>query len=77
MIDSILSFNTLTTAAQIHVHKVSDAIQRSHPLFVPFFSCPQSFPASGSLSMNQFFASGGPSIGVSASALVLPMNIQD
>ena len=37
----------------------------------------QSFPASGSLQMSQFLASGGQSIGVSASASVLPMNIQD
>ena len=44
---------------------------------IPFTSCPQSFPASGSLPMSQFFASGGQSIGVSASASVLPMNIQD
>ena len=41
------------------------------------FSCLQSFPASGSFQMNQLFASGGQSIGVSASASVLPMNIQD
>ena len=40
------------------------------------FSCLQSFPASGSFPMSQFFASSGQSIGVSASALVLPMNIQ-
>ena len=44
---------------------------------VPFFSCPQSFPTSGSFQMSQFFTSGGQSIGVSASASVLPMNIQD
>ena len=44
---------------------------------VPFFSCPQTFPASGSFQMSQFFASGGQSIGASASASVLPMNIQD
>ena len=44
---------------------------------VPFSSCPQSFPASGSFPMSQLFASGGQSIGVSASASVLPMNIQD
>ncbi|MDK6637431.1 hypothetical protein QP221_10230, partial [Streptococcus mitis] len=43
---------------------------------LPLF-CPQSFPASGSLQMSQLFASGGQSIGVSASASVLPMNIQD
>ena len=44
---------------------------------VPFSSCPQSFPASGSFQMSQLFASGGPNIGVSASASVLPMKIQD
>ena len=43
----------------------------------PFSSCPQSFPSSGSFPMSQFFASGGQSIGVSVSASVLPMNIQD
>ena len=45
----------------------------------PFSSSPQSFPASGSFLVSQFFASGGQSIGVSvsASASVLPMNIQD
>ena len=43
----------------------------------PISSCPQSFPASGSFPVSQFFASGGQSIGVSASASVLPMNIQD
>ena len=44
---------------------------------VPFSSCPQSFPASGSFQMNQFFTSGGQSIGVSASTSVLPMNTQN
>ena len=44
---------------------------------IPFSSCPRSFPASGSFQMSQFFTSGGQSIGVSASASVLPMNIQD
>ena len=44
---------------------------------VPFLSCLQSYPASGSFQMIQFFASGGQSIGVSFSASVLPMNIQD
>ena len=44
---------------------------------VPFSSCFQSFPASGSFQMSQFFALGGQSIGVSASASVIPMNIQD
>ena len=44
---------------------------------VPFSSCPQSFPASGSFPMSQLFASWGQSTGVSASASVLPMNTQD
>ena len=44
---------------------------------VPFCSCPQSLPASGSFPMSQLFAWGGQSIGVSASASVLPMNIQN
>ena len=44
---------------------------------VPFSSCPQSLPASGSFPMSQLFTRGGQSIGVSASASVLPMNIQD
>ena len=44
---------------------------------IPFSSCPQSFPASGSFLMNQLFASRGQSIGVSASTSVLPMNTQD
>ena len=44
---------------------------------VILFSCPQSFPASGSFPMSQLFTSGGQSIKVSASASVLPMNTQD
>ena len=44
---------------------------------IPFSSCLQSFPASGSFQMSQLFTSGGQSIGVSASASLLPMNIQD
>ena len=55
--------------------------QWCHPTFsfstIPFSSCPQSFPSSGSFQMSQFFASGGQSIGVSASISVLPMKIQD
>ena len=55
--------------------------RRCHPTIsssvVSFSSLLQSFPASGSFQMSQFFTSGGQSIGVSASALVLPMNIQD
>ena len=47
------------------------------PSVIPFSSCPQSFPASGSFQMSKLFASGGQSIGVSASTSVLPMNTQD
>ena len=64
----------LPELAETHVHRVGDAIQPSHPLLSP---SPQSFPASGSFQMSQFFASGGQSIRVSASASVLPINIQD
>ena len=51
----------------------------NHPIFpfVPFSSCLQSFPSSGSFPMSQFFASCGQNSGVSASVSVLPMNIQD
>ena len=53
----------------------------SHPTIsssvIPFSSLLQSFPASGSFPVRQFFASGGQSIDISASASVLPMNIQD
>ena len=65
----------LPESTQTHVHWVSDAIEPSYPV-VPFFSCPQSFPASGSFQMSQLFASGGQSIGVSASTSVLPVNTQ-
>ena len=55
--------------------------QWCHPIIsssvVPFLSCLQPFPASGYFQMSQFFASGGQSIGVSASTSVLPMNIQN
>ena len=44
---------------------------------VPFSSCLQSFPTSGSFQMSQFFSWGGQNIGVSASASILPMNIRD
>ena len=57
-----------------HAYWVSDAIQ---PSSVVPFSCPQSFPASGSFQRSQLFASGGQSIGVSGTKSVLPVNIQD
>ena len=64
--------------AQIHVHRVGDAIQPSH---YSSSTSPPAFhlahPASESFPKSQLVASGGPSIGVSASASVLPLNIQD
>ena len=51
---------------QTHVHQVSDAIQPSHPLVIPFSSCPQSLPASESFPMSQLFPWCGQGIGVSA-----------
>ena len=68
----------LPELAQNHVHWVGDNI---HPTIsssvIPFSFCLQSFPTSGSFPVSQFFESGGQSIGASASASVLPMNIQD
>ena len=68
--------------AQTHVHPVGDAFQPSQPLVIsspPAFNVPafQSVLTSGSFPISQFFASGGQRIGASASASVLPMNIQD
>ena len=66
----------LPELAQIHVHWVGDAIQPSHPLSSP---SPPVFNLSqhqGLFPLSQLFASGGQSIGASASASVLPVNIQ-
>jgi len=65
----------LPELAQTHVRGVGIAIQPSHPV-VPFSSCLQPFPASGPFPLSQPFASDGQSIGASASASGLPMNIQ-
>ena len=59
--------------AQVHVHRIGDAAQLTHPV-IPFSSCLQSFPASESFPMSRLFASSGQSTGASAS--VLPMSIQ-
>ena len=66
----------LPDSTQTHVHWVSDAIQPSHPPSSPS-PLALNLPVSGSFPMSQHFASGGQSIGVSASASVLPMNTQD
>ena len=61
---------------QIHVQWVGDAIQPSHPLLSPSPLALPSFPAPESFPVGQLFASGGQTIGASASASVLPMNSQ-
>ena len=67
----------LLELAQTHVYRVGDAIQTSYPLSSPSPPTLNLSQPSGSFPMSQFFPSGGQSIGVSASASVLPMNIQD
>ena len=62
---------------QTHVHRVSDAIQPSHPLSFPSPPAPLSLTASESFPMTQLLAWGGQSTGVSASASFLPKNTQD
>ena len=65
----------LPECTQTHV---GDVIQPSiSSSDVPFSFCPQPFPASGSFQMSQLFTSDGQSIGISASASVLPMKTQD
>ena len=64
----------LLESTQTHVHQCHPTISSS---VVPFSFCSQSFPASGSFQMSQLFASGGQSIGISASTSVLPMITQD
>ena len=62
---------------QTDVHRVSDAIQPSHPLSSPFPPAPSPSRHQGFFQMSQLFVWGGQSIGVSASASVLPKNTQD
>ena len=63
--------------AQTHVHQGSDAIQPSHPPSSPSPPALNLSQHQGLFPMSQFFTSGGQSFAVSASASVLPMNIQD
>ena len=67
----------LLELAQTHAHWVGDAIQPSHPLLSPSLPAFNLSQHQGSFQMSQFFISGGQSIGISASASVLPMSIQD
>ena len=72
---SLSVHHQLPEPTQTQVHWVSDAIQPSHPV-VPFSSCLQCFSASGTFPMSWLCPSGGQSIGDSALASVLPMNVQ-
>ena len=66
----------LSEFTHTHVHRVSDAIQPSHPLSSPSRPAPHSLPASESFPMSQLFARGGQSTGVSALASFLPKKSQ-
>ena len=66
----------LPELTQTHVHRVGDANPTISSSVVPFSGL-QFFPASGSFPKSQFCASGGQSMGVSASASIFTMNIQD
>ena len=76
-----LQHNTPPITNSQSLLKLSPLSWWCHPIIsscvTPFSSCPQSFPASRSFPMSQLFASGGQSIGTSASTSGLPMNIQD
>ena len=69
--------NTRPVSRWRHPAPISSSVVPFSSSIVPFSSCPQSLPASGSFPMSQLFSWGGQSIGVSASASVLPMNTQD
>ena len=69
-------FHHLLEFAQTHVHWVHDGIQLFHPRLSPSPPAFNLLPASGSFPVSRIFASGGQSIGASASASIFPMNIQ-
>ena len=64
------AYSNSCVSSQCHHPAISSSV-------TPFSSCPPSIPASGSFPMSQLFTSGGQSIGASALASILPMNIQD
>jgi len=72
----LLVYHQFPEFTQTHVHRVSDAIQPSHPLSSPSPPAPQSLPASESFLVSQLFAWGGQSTGVSALASFLPKKSQ-
>ena len=75
--DNEASLSITISQSSLKLMSIESVMPTISSSFVPFSSCLQSFPASGSFQMSHLFASGGQSIGVSAWASVLPMNIQD
>ena len=73
----LLVHHQLPEPTQTHVHWVDDTIQPSHPLLSPSLPVLNLSQNQGFFQMSQLFASGGQSLGVSASESVLPMNTQD
>ena len=73
-----LSLSITNSQSLLKLMSIESVMPSNHLILChPLSSCFQSFPAPGSFQMSQLFASGGQSIGVSAQASVLPMNIQD
>ena len=71
------SLSITNSQSSLKLMSIESVMPSNHLILCCPFSCHQSFPASGSFPMSQFFTLGGQSIGVSASASVLPKNIQD
>ena len=72
------SLSITNSRSLLKLMPIESVMTSSHLILcLPFSSCPQSLPASGSFTVSQLFTWGGQSIGVSASASVLPMNTQD
>ena len=71
------SLSIISSWSLLKLMSIESVMPSNRLIFVISFSCLQSFPASGAFPVSQFFASGGQSIGASASASVLPVNIQD
>ena len=71
------SLSITNSQSSLKLLSIESVMPSNHLILCIPFSCLQSFPASGSFPMSQLFASGGQSIGVSASASVLPINTQD
>ena len=71
------SLSIINSQRLLKLMSIKPVMPSNHLIFIISFSCLQSFPVSGSFPVSLFFTSGGQSTGVSASASVLPMNIQD